>query len=91
MLIKERELFVEGKEKNTFQLDFLIAKSILYGEIQWKNLAHSTFRGDATELKILLDESEYLKQPPFLLHTTCLSLYFNYTLKSKDPVLHQKT
>lgn len=38
MLVKEWELSVEGKEKNTFQLGFLIAKSILYGEIQWKNL-----------------------------------------------------
>lgn len=47
MLVKEQELFVEGKEENTFQLDFLIAKSTLYGEIWWKNLS---FRGDTTEL-----------------------------------------
>lgn len=50
VLVKEQEIifFVGGKEENTFQLGFLLAKSILHGETRWKNLAHSAFVGDIT-------------------------------------------
>lgn len=40
-----RNHFVGGKE-NTLQLSFLLAKSMLYG----KNLVHSAFGGDITQL-----------------------------------------
>jgi len=87
---KVRNCFVGGKVENAFQLGFLLAKSILYGEIQCKNLAHSTFGGDIAQLiNYLVNQtaqsiSHMLFTPPILFCTLIMYLSQKdlfYTLK----------